>query len=88
VELFKQHYLDGFPGNELDSFFYDVLHMKEIISFESGLEFIGDINEFKDCLMSQDNTQNDPKVLWFNIDVPKGHGLAPGDRVRITVEKI
>lgn len=62
--------------------------MKEIVSFESDLEFVGDINEFKDCLMSQDNTQNDPKVLWFNIDVPKGHGLQAGDRVRITVEKV
>jgi len=27
-------------------------------------------------------------VLWFNIDVPKGHGVQAGDRVRITVEKI
>jgi hypothetical protein len=62
--------------------------MREIISFESSLEFIGDINDFKDCLMSQDNTQDDPKVLWFNIDVPKGHGLNPGDKVRITVEKV
>ena len=45
--------------------------MNEIVKFESELEFVGDINEYKDCLMSQDNTQNDPKVLWFNIDVPK-----------------
>ncbi|HWQ66769.1 MAG TPA: hypothetical protein VN372_07850 [Methanospirillum sp.] len=62
--------------------------MKTIVSFESPLEFVADITEEKDCLMSQDNTQNNPGALWFNIDVPKGHGLIPGDRVRITVEKL
>ena len=62
--------------------------MKTIVSFESSLEFVAVINEVKDCLMSQDNTQDDPATLWFNIDVPKGHGLVPGDRVRVTVEKI
>jgi hypothetical protein len=62
--------------------------MKTIVSFESPLEFVADINEVKDCLMSQDTTQDDPATLWFNIDVPKGHGLVPGDRVRVTVEKI
>lgn len=80
--------MDGIRSKELNPFFAICLGMKEIVSFESELEFVGDINEFKDCLMSQDNTQNDPKVLWFNIDVPKGHGLQPGDRVRITVEKV
>ena len=87
MELFKQHHLDGLRWKELILLFF-IYIMKEIISFESDLEFVGDINEFKDCLMSQDNTQNDPKVLWFNIDIPKGHGLQPGDRVRITVEKV
>ena len=87
MELFKQHHLDGLRCKELILLFF-IYIMKEIISFESDLEFVGDINEFKDCLMSQDNTQNDPKVLWFNIDIPKGHGLQPGDRVRITVEKV
>lgn len=62
--------------------------MKTIVIIESALEFVADINEQKDCLMSQDNTQDDPSTLWFNIDVPKDHGLVPGDRVRITVEKI
>jgi len=38
--------------------------------------------------MSQDKTQDEPGTLWFNIDVPKGHGVRAGDRVRITVEKI
>jgi hypothetical protein len=62
--------------------------MEKIVSFESNLEFVADINAEKDCLMSQDNTQDDPATLWFNIDVPKGHNLKPGDRVRVTVEKI
>ncbi len=62
--------------------------MKTIVSFESSLEFVAVINEVKDCLMSQDNTQDDPGTLWFNIDVPKDHGLVPGDRVRVTVEKV
>ena len=62
--------------------------MKTIVSFESSLEFVAVINEVKDCLMSQDNTQDDPGTLWFNIDVPKYHGLVPGDRVRVTVEKV
>jgi hypothetical protein len=62
--------------------------MKTIVTIETPLEFVADINEKKDCLMSQDNTQDDPATLWFNIDVPKGHGLVPGDKVRITVEKM
>jgi hypothetical protein len=62
--------------------------MKTIVSFESSLEFVAVINDQKDCIMSQDKTQDDPGKLWFNIDVPKGHGLVAGDRVRITVEKV
>jgi hypothetical protein len=58
------------------------------IEFESPVEFVADINEQKDCLMSQDPTQDNPGSLWFNIDVPKGHGFKAGDRVRVTVEKI
>ena len=38
--------------------------------------------------MSQDSTQDNPGSLWFNIDVPKGHGFVAGDRVRVTIEKI
>jgi hypothetical protein len=38
--------------------------------------------------MSQDKNYENPEVLWFNIDVPKGHGVKAGDRVRVTVEKI
>ncbi|MFH0966412.1 MAG: hypothetical protein V1862_01850 [Methanobacteriota archaeon] len=62
--------------------------MKTIVTFESPVEFIADINDKKDCLMSQDNTQEDPGTLWFNIDVPKDHGFVTGDRVRVTIEKL
>ena len=62
--------------------------MTTILDFESVIEFIADVNKYKDCLMSQDPTQDNPEVLWFNIDIPKGHVLKAGDRVRVTVEKI
>ncbi|MDD1719142.1 MAG: hypothetical protein LUQ25_03710 [Methanoregulaceae archaeon] len=62
--------------------------MAKICEIETTIEFIASINEQKDCLMSQDQTQEDPGCLWFNIDVCKGHGLKAGDRVRVTVEKI
>jgi hypothetical protein len=26
--------------------------------------------------------------LWFNVDVPKGHGLKSGDKVRVIVERV
>lgn len=64
--------------------------MEKIISFESEIEFVARINEQKDCIMQQGpkgSGDDDPGQLWFNIDVPKGHGLKAGDRVRITVEK-
>lgn len=62
--------------------------MAKIAEFESVIEFVATINEEKDCLMSQDNTQDDPSCLWFNIDVPRGHGLKAGDRVKVTIERI
>lgn len=46
------------------------------------LEFVADIEGKKDCLMSQQGE------LWFNIDVPKGHGLKSGDKVRVIVERV
>jgi len=58
--------------------------MEKILQFESEIEFVGNIDDRKDCLMSQD----DPTALWFNIDIPKGHPLKAGDRIRITVEKV
>jgi len=62
--------------------------MTPILELESEIEFVADINEYKDCLMSQDPTQENPDALWFNIDIPKGHSLKAGDRVKITVEKL
>jgi hypothetical protein len=62
--------------------------MEPLLSFETKVEFVADINDHKDCLMSQDPTQDTPNALWFNIDIPKGHGVKAGDRVRVTVEKI
>ena len=62
--------------------------MTKVLEFESAIEFVANINECKDCLMSQDSTNDDPKTLWFNIDIPKGHPLKAGDRVRITLEKL
>jgi hypothetical protein len=62
--------------------------MAKIAEFESVVEFVATINEAKDCLMSQDSTQDNPSCLWFNIDVPKGHGLKAGDRVKVTIERI
>ena len=62
--------------------------MTPILEHESEIEFVADINQYKDCLMSQDPTQENPDALWFNIDIPKGHSLKAGDRVKITVEKL
>jgi len=62
--------------------------MAKITKFESVVEFVATVNEQKDCLMSQDNTQEDPSCMWFNIDVPKGHGLKAGDRVKVTIERV
>jgi len=58
------------------------------IEIFSEIDFIANINQFKDCLMAQDQTQDNPSSLWFNIDVPKGHGINQGDRVRVTIEKL
>jgi hypothetical protein len=62
--------------------------MTKVLEFESSIEFVANINEHKDCLMAQDTTQENPGALWFNIDIPKGHPLKSGDRVRVTVEKL
>jgi hypothetical protein len=62
--------------------------MEKILEFETEIEFVADINDRKDCLMSQDPTQDDPGALWFNIDIPKGHSLKAGDRIRISVERV
>jgi hypothetical protein len=62
--------------------------MTKVHEFESVIDFVADINSAKDCLMSQDETQDNPASLWFNIDIPKGHPLKAGDRIKITIEKV
>jgi len=56
--------------------------VKQIAKIEATLEFVADIEGKKDCLMSQQGE------LWFNIDVPKGHGLKAGSKVRVIVETL
>ena len=67
---------------------------EKILEFTSDIEFVANINSEKDCLMNQGTHQDDAKTdegnpngLWFNIDIPKGHGLKEGDRIRIIIEK-
>ena len=88
MELFEQYDVDGHAAGDLN-FTHPVFKfiMTKVLELESEIEFIADINSFKDCLMSQDPTQERPDALWFNIDIPKGHGLKAGDRVRVIVEK-
>jgi hypothetical protein len=62
--------------------------MVKVTEFVSKIEFVANINQQKDCLMSQDTTSDDPACLWFNIDVLKGHNFKPGDKVRVIIEKI
>ena len=54
----------------------------KIAEIVAELEYVADIEGEKDCLMSQQGN------LWFNVDVPKGHGLKSGDKVRVTVERV
>jgi hypothetical protein len=89
VELFEQHNMDGHAkGVLIPSISSNSFIMVKVLEFESEIEFVADINDHKDCLMSQDPTQETPNALWYNIDIPKGHILKAGDRVRITVEKL
>ncbi|KQC03498.1 MAG: hypothetical protein APR53_05230 [Methanoculleus sp. SDB] len=63
---------------------------KTVVEFTSHIEFIASIDSTKDCLMNQgpeDRAEGAETELWFNIDVPKGHGLKKGDRIRIIVER-
>ncbi|MBN1431938.1 MAG: hypothetical protein JW931_04120 [Methanomicrobiaceae archaeon] len=68
---------------------------EKILEFTSDIEFIANINLEKDCLMNQGTHQENAKTdegnpmgLWFNIDIPKGHGLKNGDRIKIIIEKV
>ena len=80
--------MDGHLACNLNNHPSPLFIMTKVLEFESAIEFVADINEIKDCIMSQDATQDSPDKLWFNIDIPKGHQLKAGDRVRITVEKV
>ncbi|MDD3977244.1 hypothetical protein L1994_05125 [Methanomicrobium antiquum] len=67
---------------------------KKVIEFISDIEFIANIDENKDCIMNQSTHQDaaetnidNPNGLWFNIDVPKNHGLKQGEKIRIIIEK-
>ncbi|GAB7016108.1 hypothetical protein [Methanogenium cariaci] len=67
----------------------------KIVEFVSDIEFIANIDEKKDCLMNQGTqsddvsvTEGNPLGLWYNIDVPNGHGLKAGDKIRISIEKV
>jgi hypothetical protein len=62
--------------------------MTKVLELEAEIEFVADINDQKDCLMSQDPTQENPGALWFNVDIPKGHSIKAGDRVKVTIEKL
>ena len=89
MELFEQYNMDGHaPGVLIPSIQSSSFIMAKVLEFESEVEFVADINDLKDCLMSQDPTQDTPDALWFNIDIPKGHVLKAGDRIRITIEKL
>jgi hypothetical protein len=81
--------MDGHPTCHLNIPASSLLFtMTKVLEFESEVEFVANINDRKDCLMSQDPTQDHPEALWFNIDIPKGHHVKAGDRVRVTVEKL
>ncbi|MBN1194352.1 MAG: hypothetical protein JXA08_03240 [Methanomicrobiaceae archaeon] len=63
---------------------------KTVVDFTSRIEFIASIDSAKDCLMNQgphEREEGADTELWFNIDIPKGHGLKKGDRIRIIVER-
>ena len=58
------------------------------IEITGKIGFVAGVDEKRDCLMSQEHASQDTDALWFNIDLPKGHGFRPGDRVRVTGEKL
>jgi hypothetical protein len=58
------------------------------IEITGKIGFVAGIDEKRDCIMSQEHASQDPDALWFNIDLPKGHGFRPGDLVKVTVEKV
>ena len=62
--------------------------MVEPIEISATIEFVATVNDQMECLMAQDKSGESKGSPWFNIDVPRGHGLRAGDRVRVTIQKI
>ncbi|MDD1653667.1 MAG: hypothetical protein LUQ64_03890 [Methanomicrobiales archaeon] len=60
--------------------------MPTVLRITATIDFIAQVGQDRDCLMAQDASGGD--AYWFNIDVPRGHGLRPGDRVQVTVERL
>ncbi|MDD1660386.1 MAG: hypothetical protein LUQ62_04180 [Methanomicrobiales archaeon] len=60
--------------------------MPPVLQITATIDFIARVSPDRDCLMAQDHSTGN--AFWFNIDVPRGHGLQPGDRVRVTVERL
>jgi hypothetical protein len=60
--------------------------MPPVIRITATIDFVAQVSPERDCLMAQDESTG--TAFWFNIDVPRGHGLQPGDRVRVTVERL
>ncbi len=58
------------------------------IEITGRIGFVADIDGKRDCVMSQEHVSQSPDAMWFNIDLPKGHGLRPGDLVKVTIEKV
>jgi hypothetical protein len=86
LELFEQYDVDGHAaGDVITAHSFLLFVMAKILEFESVIYHVNDqFSDQKDCLMSPHTDD----ALWFNIDIPKGHQLKAGDRVRVTVEKI
>ncbi|MDD1651616.1 MAG: hypothetical protein LUO86_01100 [Methanomicrobiales archaeon] len=60
--------------------------MKPSLQVTAIIDFIARAGPGRECLMAQDESGGE--AFWFNIDVPEGHGFRPGDRVRVTVERV
>lgn len=62
--------------------------MAQQVEIMATIEFVATVNDQMECLMAQDKSAGPEGSPWFNIDVPRGHGLKAGDRVKVTIQKI
>lgn len=60
--------------------------MAPSLQITATIDFIARAGQGRECLMAQDPSAE--HAFWFNIDVPERHGFRPGDRVRVTVERL